>query len=118
MRARFAGTMKPVTSNDVIALVEKQYQVSKILNKMGKQKTKNISGDNMKINVKERSSQMEYVEYVPETKELHVKFQSGKAVYTYKGVSQEEYDGLMAAKSMGSYLHKNIKTHKVEKAEQ
>lgn len=39
---------------------------------------------------------------------VYVRFLNG-TVYIYKGVSQFEYDGLLNAPSIGSYLHRNYK---------
>jgi hypothetical protein len=39
---------------------------------------------------------------------VYVRFLNG-TVYTYKGVPQFEYDGLLNAPSIGSYLHRNFK---------
>lgn len=43
--------------------------------------------------------------YDPETKTAAIRFKTG--LYHYDGVSQEDYDALVAAKSMGSHFHKN-----------
>jgi hypothetical protein len=53
------------------------------------------------------SSMIASVGYDPETKVLEVEFNSGM-VYAYYDVPQEEYDGLMAASSKGSYMNGNI----------
>lgn len=39
---------------------------------------------------------------------VYVRFLNG-SVYIYKGVPQSEYDGLLNAPSIGSYLHRNYK---------
>jgi hypothetical protein len=39
---------------------------------------------------------------------VYVRFLNG-SVYTYKGVPQSEYQGLLNAPSIGSYLHRNYK---------
>lgn len=39
---------------------------------------------------------------------VYVRFLNG-TLYIYKGVSQTEYDALLNAPSIGSYLHKNYK---------
>lgn len=39
---------------------------------------------------------------------VYVRFLNG-SLYIYKGVSQSEYDGLLNAPSIGSYLHRNYK---------
>lgn len=39
---------------------------------------------------------------------VYVRFLNG-TVYIYKGVPQFEYDGLLNAPSIGSYLHRNYK---------
>jgi len=53
------------------------------------------------------SSNLVAVGYNPSLKELTIQFHSG--VYTYLGVPQQIYDGLMSASSKGSYHHQNIK---------
>jgi hypothetical protein len=49
------------------------------------------------------SSMIAAVGYDAKTKTLEVLFNSGKT-YGYKGVPQEEFDGLMNAESKGSYM--------------
>jgi len=39
---------------------------------------------------------------------VYVRFLNG-TLYIYKGVPQSEYDGLLNAPSIGSYLHRNYK---------
>lgn len=53
------------------------------------------------------SSNLVAVGYNPSLKELTIQFHGG--VYTYLGVPQQIYDGLMSASSKGSYHHRNIK---------
>lgn len=53
------------------------------------------------------SSNLVAAGYDPSSKELTIQFHSG--VYTYLGVPQQIYDGLMSASSKGSYHHQNIK---------
>ncbi len=53
--------------------------------------------------------------YDPERRTLTVKFKSG-GTYEYAAVPQEKYDRLMAAPSLGAYLHTHIKpSHRVRK---
>jgi hypothetical protein len=58
----------------------------------------------------EGSSTIEAVGYDPKAQTLTVKFKSGGS-YDYAGVSKQAYDGMMSAKSVGSYLHSHIKPH-------
>ena len=54
------------------------------------------------------SSNILAVGYNAEDKIVHVKFLNGTE-YIYKGVLQPEFDGLLNAPSVGSYLHRNYK---------
>lgn len=54
------------------------------------------------------SSNLQGVRYDPETQVLGVQFKSG-STYEYDDVPIEEYEGLMAASSKGSYFNSNIK---------
>ena len=54
------------------------------------------------------SSNVESVGYDPGTAEMHVRFKDG-GLYRYEGVHQETYDELMAAESVGTYLHQTVK---------
>lgn len=54
------------------------------------------------------SSNVDSVGYDEENQILYVSFLSG-GIYIYKGVSRYEFDGLLNAPSIGSYLHRNIK---------
>lgn len=58
----------------------------------------------------EGSSTIDAVDYDPKTQRLTVKFKSGGS-YDYAGVSQAAYDGMLSAKSVGSYVHTHIKPH-------
>ena len=51
------------------------------------------------------------VGYDEENQILHVQFLSGSE-YIYKGVPQHEFEGLLNAPSVGSYLHRMIFTPK------
>jgi len=53
------------------------------------------------------SSMIYAVGYDPETRTLEVAFNSGEK-YQYYDVPPEEYEGLMAAESKGSYMRSNI----------
>ena len=53
------------------------------------------------------SSMIAAAGYDPETRTLVVLFNNVKA-YEYHGVPQEEYEGLMAAESKGSYMRAHI----------
>ncbi len=54
------------------------------------------------------SSVIKAVRYQAETKQMQILFPSGDT-YTYEGVEQSMYDGLMSAKSKGTYYQENIK---------
>lgn len=54
------------------------------------------------------SSNILAVGYNAEDKIVHVQFLNGSE-YIYKGVPQPEFDGLLNAPSVGSYLHRNYK---------
>lgn len=54
------------------------------------------------------SSNVDSVGYDEEQKILYVRFLDG-SLYVYKGVNTYEYDGLLNAPSVGSYLHRNIR---------
>lgn len=54
------------------------------------------------------SSNVESVGYDVNEQILYVKFLNG-SIYIYKGVNKNEFDGLLNAPSVGSYLHRNIK---------
>lgn len=54
------------------------------------------------------SSNVDSVGYNDEQQILYVRFLNG-SLYIYKGVSTYEYDGLLNAPSVGSYLHRNIR---------
>lgn len=53
------------------------------------------------------SSMISAVGYDPKTRTMEVLFNSGKT-YGYTDVSPEEFDGLMAADSKGSYMRAYI----------
>ena len=54
------------------------------------------------------SSNVAEIGYDEETEEVHVRF-SSNTLYCYKGVSKMEFEGLLNAPSIGSYLHRNFK---------
>ena len=54
------------------------------------------------------SSNLEGVDYDPDTLTLRVMFKGG-STYEYADVPIEEYEGLMAAESKGSYFYANIR---------
>ncbi len=54
------------------------------------------------------SSNVSEVGYNEETQEVYVRFLNG-SLYIYKGVPKHEYEGLLNAPSVGSYLHRNFK---------
>lgn len=56
------------------------------------------------------SSQISYVGYEEETKELFVTFKNG-STYKYEGVSKNIFDTLLSSTSVGSYFFMEIKNH-------
>ena len=54
------------------------------------------------------SSNILAVGYDVDNQIVHVQFLNGSK-YIYKGVPQHEFDGLLNAPSVGSYLHRNYK---------
>ncbi|MNI32753.1 hypothetical protein D3C87_850630 [compost metagenome] len=54
------------------------------------------------------SSNIESVGYDAENECVYVKY-INQSIYVYKGVSQTEYDNLLYAPSVGSYMHRNFK---------
>lgn len=53
------------------------------------------------------SSMMSAAGYDPETRELRVAFKCVR-IYTYTGVSQEEFNALMAADSKGRHMQSHV----------
>lgn len=56
------------------------------------------------------SSNVESVGYDEDEQILYVRFLTG-ATYIYKGVNNYEFEGLVSAPSVGSYLHRYIKNN-------
>lgn len=56
------------------------------------------------------SSNVESIGYDENEQILYVRFLTG-ATYIYKGVNEYEFNGLLTAPSVGSYLHRNIKNN-------
>jgi len=54
------------------------------------------------------SSNVKSVGYNEGNQVLYVRFLSG-SLYIYKNVNKPEYEALLSAPSVGSYLHRNIK---------
>ena len=54
------------------------------------------------------SSNVSEVGYDEKNQVVYVRFHNS-ALYIYKGVPQYDYDGLLNAPSVGSYLHRNYK---------
>ena len=54
------------------------------------------------------SSNVESVGYDEENQIAYVRFLNG-SLYCYKGVPKNEFEGLLNAPSVGSYLHRNFK---------
>lgn len=65
------------------------------------------------------SSSIERVYYDLRERTLKVTFRDSQRTYIYENVSEEEYDALMAAESMGAYFNANIRDkhpfHEVKK---
>lgn len=55
-----------------------------------------------------RSSAIAAVGYDPNTRRMQIRFTSG-GTYTYCGVPQSVYDGLMSASSVGTYFDRVIR---------
>ena len=55
-----------------------------------------------------KSSNVASVSHDPQTSELTVEFKNGGR-YVYHGISADQHDALLNAKSIGSHLHKTIK---------
>jgi len=55
------------------------------------------------------SSAIDRVEYDPQTRELRIWFRPNGGPYSYYGVPQHIYDGLLRAPSAGSYFNDHIK---------
>lgn len=55
-----------------------------------------------------QSSNIDAVDYDPTCSKLTVRFKNS-GVYIYDKVSQEEFEGLISAESVGKYLNKVIK---------
>jgi hypothetical protein len=54
------------------------------------------------------SSNIESIGYDGQNELVYVRFLNG-SLYVYKGVPMHEYNNLMQAPSLGSYLHRNYK---------
>ena len=54
------------------------------------------------------SSNIAEIGYDESTQEVYVRFLNN-SLYVYKGVPPFEYEGLLNAPSVGSYLHRNYK---------
>lgn len=55
-----------------------------------------------------RSTSLTSAEYDPSTQELVITFQNGQS-YSYSGVPEEVYQGLLKAPSKGAFFWANIK---------
>jgi hypothetical protein len=62
------------------------------------------------MKVQLESIPLRYVEYDADRKILEVHFRSGSE-YTYSGVPELVYEGLLGAESKGRYFIENIKDH-------
>lgn len=56
-----------------------------------------------------KSSNLKEVGYDAAARELHVSFHGNPETYSYEDVPPEEHAALMAASSVGSYYHHNIR---------
>lgn len=63
--------------------------------------------DNVEM-IQVQSSNVEAVGYDDQSEIAYVRFLNG-SLYIYKGVPQWDFDGLLDAPSVGSYLHRNYK---------
>jgi hypothetical protein len=54
------------------------------------------------------SSNVAELGYDAENQIVYIRYLNGN-LYMYKGVPQNEYDGLINSPSVGSYLHRNLK---------
>ena len=55
-----------------------------------------------------KSSNVKSVGWNPDDKTLSVEFSDG-SIYNYSDVEKDIHEGLVSAKSVGSFLHKHIK---------
>lgn len=55
-----------------------------------------------------KSSSIRSIGYDPMSKTMEIEFNSG-AVYEYRGVTEETYQGLMNADSIGKHFHSEIR---------
>ncbi len=62
------------------------------------------------MKIKVESSNLEFVEYIADKKELRIWFLKEKNVtYTYLGVEPKMYDGMIGARSIGGFFAEHIK---------
>lgn len=54
------------------------------------------------------SSNIESIGYDEQNEQVYVRFLNG-SLYVYKGVPSHEFENLLNAPSLGSYLHRNYK---------
>lgn len=55
------------------------------------------------------SSNVHSVGYDDKTRTLAIEFKNGGGVYHYHDVPKDVHEGIMSAKSVGSYIHTNVK---------
>jgi KTSC domain len=55
------------------------------------------------------SSNIVSIGHCPDTNTLAVEFKNGGTVYHYLGVPKSVYEEALASKSVGGFLHKNVK---------
>jgi hypothetical protein len=56
-----------------------------------------------------KSSQIESIGYDPASKILAIRFNGGRKLYHYAGVSQEDYDKFQSAESVGKHFGAHIR---------
>ena len=56
------------------------------------------------------SSNISYIGYVEEDKELFITFRSNNSTYKYVDVSKDVYENLKASSSIGSYFRNHIQS--------
>jgi len=64
-----------------------------------------------------KSSNVDAVGYDPASRKMHIRFKNG-GTYCYHDVPQDKHAALIAAPSVGSFVHQNIRgIHKHSKVE-
>lgn len=60
-------------------------------------------------NLLHRSSNVEQVDYDPDTKHMHIKFRGTEERYKFTDIEQHEHDDFVTAQSPGKHFIKHIK---------